>query len=120
MAAKFFTGPPLDGPDPECVRGFGEELLKTKDDRTIPQPSGDHSHRTTPPRPRGAVRVTIKKRSEITAPPVSACAESPLAGFTPADASTGIQRALPGDLCDPGGEISVPADLNASRRRGPR
>ncbi len=23
MAAKFFTGLPLDGPDPECVRGFG-------------------------------------------------------------------------------------------------
>jgi radical SAM protein with 4Fe4S-binding SPASM domain len=25
MAAKFFTGLPLDGPDPECVRGFGEQ-----------------------------------------------------------------------------------------------
>ena len=23
MAAKFFTGLPLDGPDPECVNGFG-------------------------------------------------------------------------------------------------
>jgi radical SAM protein with 4Fe4S-binding SPASM domain len=27
MAAKFFTGLPLDGPDPECVHGHGEELL---------------------------------------------------------------------------------------------
>ncbi|HMH91623.1 MAG TPA: mycofactocin radical SAM maturase, partial [Streptosporangiaceae bacterium] len=27
MAAKFFTGLPLDGPDPECVRGFGEQAL---------------------------------------------------------------------------------------------
>ncbi len=27
MAAKFFTGLPLDGPDPECVTGYGEELL---------------------------------------------------------------------------------------------
>ena len=27
MAAKFFTGLPLDGPDPECVRGFGESAL---------------------------------------------------------------------------------------------
>ncbi len=24
MAAKFFTGLPLDGPDPECVKGYGE------------------------------------------------------------------------------------------------
>ena len=24
MAAKFFTGLPLDGPDPECVQGYGE------------------------------------------------------------------------------------------------
>jgi len=27
MAAKFFTGIPLDGPDPECVMGEGEKLL---------------------------------------------------------------------------------------------
>ncbi len=27
MAAKFFTGLPLDGPDPECVLGHGERLL---------------------------------------------------------------------------------------------
>ena len=27
MAAKFFTGLPLDGPDPECVLGHGEDLL---------------------------------------------------------------------------------------------
>jgi mycofactocin radical SAM maturase len=27
MAAKFFTGLPLDGPDPECVLGHGEALL---------------------------------------------------------------------------------------------
>ena len=27
MAAKFFTGLPLDGPDPECVLGHGEVLL---------------------------------------------------------------------------------------------
>src|SRR5919107_1166279 len=30
MAAKFFTGLPLDGPDPECVRGFGEEALAAR------------------------------------------------------------------------------------------
>jgi mycofactocin radical SAM maturase len=27
MAAKFFTGIPLDGPDPECVHGHGEVAL---------------------------------------------------------------------------------------------
>lgn len=27
MAAKFFVGLPLDGPDPECVHGHGEEAL---------------------------------------------------------------------------------------------
>ena len=27
MAAKFFTGLPLDGPDPECVKGHGEAAL---------------------------------------------------------------------------------------------
>ena len=27
MAAKFFTGLPLDGPDPECVQGYGEPAL---------------------------------------------------------------------------------------------
>ena len=27
MAAKFFTGLPLDGPDPECVLGHGEAAL---------------------------------------------------------------------------------------------
>jgi mycofactocin radical SAM maturase len=28
MAAKFFTGLPLDGPDPECVHGHGAEALE--------------------------------------------------------------------------------------------
>lgn len=82
MAAKFFTGLPLDGPDPECVRGFGEELLQNRGGRETPQPSQDHSHRTSPPRPR-PVRVTIGKHSDVRRPPVSACAEDPLAGFSP-------------------------------------
>ena len=33
MAAKFFTGLPLDGPDPECVHGHGEAALAARDDR---------------------------------------------------------------------------------------
>ena len=42
MAAKFFTGLPLDGPDPECVQGYGETALAAE--RAIPAPSQDHSH----------------------------------------------------------------------------
>ena len=33
MAAKFFTGLPLDGPDPECVLGHGEAALAALGDR---------------------------------------------------------------------------------------
>ncbi|MGW1787108.1 mycofactocin radical SAM maturase [Streptomyces sp. NPDC002143] len=74
MAAKFFTGLPLDGPDPECVRGFGEELLARRpaDRGGLPRPSGDHS------RP---VLVPLTRRAS--APPVSACDESPVSGFRP-------------------------------------
>ncbi|WP_031469038.1 mycofactocin radical SAM maturase [Sciscionella sediminilitoris] len=74
MAAKFFTGLPLDGPDPECVRGLGETALAEK--RTVPSPSQDHS-KTAPTRNQ-PVMLTLLSR-----PPVSACAESPLADYTP-------------------------------------
>jgi len=43
MAAKFFTGIPLNGPDPECVTGHGEELVKLASINLIPKPSMDHS-----------------------------------------------------------------------------
>ncbi|KRE22963.1 mycofactocin radical SAM maturase [Agromyces sp. Soil535] len=87
MAAKFFTGLPLDGPDPECVQGYGEQLLAERaEERGLPKHAGDHSHRTSPPRPRsgmGPVRLTLSRREDLQAPPVSACAEDPLAGFRP-------------------------------------
>jgi hypothetical protein len=80
MAAKFFTGLPLDGPDPECVKGHGEQALALVNQAgggaLAPRPSGDHSHRTQPSAP---VPVTIGRR-----PPDAACNESPLAGFSPA------------------------------------
>ena len=44
MAAKFFTGLPLDGPDPECVFGHGETALAG----ARPKPSADHSRRRVP------------------------------------------------------------------------
>ena len=81
MAAKFFTGLPLDGPDPECVQGYGELALAGA--RTLPAPSQDHS-RTAPTR-NAPVLLTLSRRrpdESPSAPPVSACAESPLAGFS--------------------------------------
>jgi mycofactocin radical SAM maturase len=62
MAAKFFTGLPLDGPDPECVLGHGESLLARRGARRAPRPGADHSRR---PRPA----------------PARECEESPLAGL---------------------------------------
>jgi mycofactocin radical SAM maturase len=45
MAAKFFVGIPLDGPDPECVSGHGESALRTVAAGVIapPRPMMDHS-----------------------------------------------------------------------------
>ena len=44
MAAKFFTGLPLDGPDPECVGGDGElALLSASAATDRPRPMMDHS-----------------------------------------------------------------------------
>ena len=51
MAAKFFTGLPLDGPDPECVTGHGEDALRDLNGGHIPQPSMNHSK---------PVRLTVK------------------------------------------------------------
>jgi mycofactocin radical SAM maturase len=45
MAAKFFTGLPLAGPDPECVLGHGERLLAARDNAPLPRPSVDMSKR---------------------------------------------------------------------------
>ena len=51
MAAKFFTGLPIDGPDPECVSGHGAHALSGI--TNAPRPSMDHS------RP---VRLSVKPR----------------------------------------------------------
>ena len=48
MAAKFFTGLPLDGPDPECVNGHGEALLAGVAAGSAPRPAMDHSRRAQP------------------------------------------------------------------------
>ncbi|MEU9343791.1 mycofactocin radical SAM maturase, partial [Streptomyces sp. NPDC048278] len=77
---KFFTGLPLDGPDPECVQGHGEQLLARRDPARLPKPSGDHS--------RGPVDLVLTRR-----PPVNACAESPLAGLDPTPTGKGATHA---------------------------
>jgi mycofactocin radical SAM maturase len=43
MAAKFFTGLPLDGPDPECVLGHGEVALAAVVAGSAPSPGPGHS-----------------------------------------------------------------------------
>jgi mycofactocin radical SAM maturase len=79
MAAKFFTGLPLDGPDPECVQGYGETALAGE--RTIPGASQDHSKKN--PTRNQPVMLTLSRREDLESAPVSACAENPLAGFRP-------------------------------------
>jgi hypothetical protein len=79
MAAKFFTGLPLDGPDPECVQGYGETALNQLNlagTRSVPTASQDHS-RVSPTRNQPVMLKLLDR------PPVSDCAESPLAGFVP-------------------------------------
>jgi hypothetical protein len=86
MAAKFFTGLPLDGPDPECVKGYGEVRLSAVEPGSAPRPSLDHSRGAVvqgggaPGAPHagagraGAVPVTLGRRR-----PDRACDENPLA-----------------------------------------
>ncbi|MFI8694532.1 mycofactocin radical SAM maturase [Dietzia sp. KRD202] len=77
MAAKFFTGLPMDGPDPECVQGYGEGLLAAE--RSIPDPSQDHTRPmglAARKQPTGPVPLTL-----VTTPPrrpTSLCDESPI------------------------------------------
>jgi len=66
MAAKFFTGLPLDGPDPECVFGHGERALAAVESEAAPRSSVDHSRRS--------VAVAIRKS------PARLCDENPLVG----------------------------------------
>jgi len=49
LAAKFFTGLPLDGPDPECVLGLGERALATVSLPDRPQGATGHSRASRAP-----------------------------------------------------------------------
>jgi mycofactocin radical SAM maturase len=77
MAAKFFTGLPLDGPDPECVLGHGEHALAGRDGLP-PKSSLDHSKpiRSAP------VAMLPARRASAATPhqrPDRPCDEHPLA-----------------------------------------
>jgi mycofactocin biosynthetic radical S-adenosylmethionine protein MftC len=86
MAAKFFTGLPLDGPDPECVKGYGETALASVPADAAPRPLLDHSHRLLPTPPRMPKLVPLRIGVRPLTPPVNGlsdrgCDESPLAGY---------------------------------------
>ena len=70
MAAKFFTGLPLDGPDPECVKGNAGEVggrAAAALAATTRTPARSATH---------PVPLTLTRR-----PPDKACDENPLAGL---------------------------------------
>jgi mycofactocin radical SAM maturase len=77
MAAKFFTGLPLDGPDPECVMGHGEPGLAAVDPGAVPVGTVDHSRRA---RPAGSRVLLGPTRTVRPVRPVRACDPDPLAG----------------------------------------
>ncbi|MBY6679314.1 mycofactocin radical SAM maturase [Rhodococcus sp. BP-332] len=90
MAAKFFTGLPMDGPDPECVQGYGESALAA-DRGTVPKSSVDHSRTGKRSTPKASIPLTLLTRRDgapanVKAggrPPASKlCDENPLAGMT--------------------------------------
>ena len=77
MAAKFFTGLPLDGPDPECVLGHGASALAERGDTVPPKPVSDHSRGVTG-YPRGSSLAVIPARPAPLTAATRPCDESPV------------------------------------------
>ena len=76
MAAKFFTGLPLDGPDPECVQGYGESAL------AAPNPPSWSPRAATSTTRTAAQSAGSRHMAGIPVhPPAKFCDESPLAGL---------------------------------------
>ena len=61
MAAKFFTGLPLDGPDPECVWGNADDELARLAAASQPKPSPGVGH--SKPRQRVLVSISARRTS---------------------------------------------------------
>jgi mycofactocin radical SAM maturase len=78
MAAKFFTGLDLDGPDPECVLGHGESALARRGDRVPPRPAIDRATRTLGFSPLPMAQQTTQRP----------CDDSPLSAAPRRDALT--------------------------------
>lgn len=72
MAAKFFTGLPMDGPDPECVQGYGAPALSQE--RHAPRARVDHS-RGRPVRQPVPLNLSVRPPER---PPTRLCHESPV------------------------------------------
>ena len=77
MAAKFFTGLPLDGPDPECVQGYGETRAGRRPDGPGGQPGPLRGRRRRRNQPVMLTLTAVRTGRHRSA----ACAENPLAGF---------------------------------------
>ena len=69
------------GRNDECVQGYGETALAAPG-RVVPAASQDHS-KAAPTRNQPVMLRLLDR------PPVSACAESPLAGFDPGTGALG-------------------------------
>ncbi|GAA1228260.1 mycofactocin radical SAM maturase [Prauserella halophila] len=81
MAAKFFTGLPLEGPDPECVKGNGERALELVG-AGAPKPTPDKDHSRPGKKKQTGVPVAIGwGPPEPERLPDRACDTSPLAGM---------------------------------------
>ncbi|MBF6278403.1 MULTISPECIES: mycofactocin radical SAM maturase [Nocardia] len=78
-AAKFFTGLPLDGPDPECVRGQAESSLALAQASGF-RPISDKDH-SRPDQSRRPVALGIPMTRTRDTVPDRACDISPLAGL---------------------------------------
>jgi hypothetical protein len=77
MAAKFFTGLPQGGPDPECVKGHADAALFDVVKGTVPKPSLDHSYRVRVIPGAAAIRHLPMRRPAR----ARACDDSPLASL---------------------------------------
>ncbi len=80
MAAKFFTGLPLDAPDPECVFGHGEEALAAL--------GADGARRT----PRSAPTTPSRSASAASASPSPSCRSAGCCSWWPGPRGTDRPR----------------------------
>ena len=65
MAAKFFTGLPLDGPDPECVWGNADDELARLAAAAAPKPAPGAGHSSTRSKP---VPVVLSRTAAVARP----------------------------------------------------